>query len=341
MGSSSGVADNVRQRVIAAAEQLWDEAGRGDRMPTVDEVRRRAGCDMNTTTLVVREWKRLQTAKPEPVAAPVPEPVMAIFAPVLAAAWNAAQDLANANLRAAQADWELERNAAENMRDELSRLWQEQDAELVQVRSELADCLRQKESAESSNLTLQSQIRDLEIRLADQTHETAQANTRSEEIERKASDLKEQLGIAHDDLKEVREELKDTRAKHADALKELEAASASEIEKANSAHATTQGRLIQVSEDLSRLQTAHAAETLELQSLLANAEATLRADKQMHKQQRQEAAEAANTLAQRFTQLQKERDEAVIEAAHIRGQLESQQVQIKELMQRLDRPQAR
>lgn len=338
MSSTAEVPDNIRQRVIAAAEALWDESGRGEKMPTVDQVRRRAGCDMNSTTLVVREWKRLQGAKPEPVAAPVPEPVMAIFAPVVAAAWDAAQDLANASLRAAQADWELERKESEGMRAELSRLWQAQDEELEQLRTELSQSLREKEAAEQANVQLQGQIRELDGQLADQRHETAQANARTEEIERKASDLKEQLGIAHGDLKEVREELKDARAKHADAMKELETASASELDKAHSAHAMTQGRLNQVSEDLARLQESHSAVTLELRSELATALATLKAAQDTHQEQRQQAVELAQQQTLRFNQLQQERDSAVTEAAHVRGQLESQQAQTKELMQRLDKP---
>lgn len=323
MGSNSGVADNVRQRVIAAAEQLWDETGRGDRMPTVDEVRRRAGCDMNTATLVVREWKRLQTAKPEPVAAPVPEPVMAIFAPVLASAWESAQDLANTSLRAAQADWELERNAAENMRAELSRLWQEQDAELQQVRSELAQCVREKEAAEHSNAELKASIRELEIQLADQKHATSQAEARTEEIERKATDLKEQLSIAHDDLKESRDELKDSRNHHAAAIKELETAAASELEKAHTAHATTQGRLVQVTEDFARLQESYNAETVELRGEVAAAKAKLDAAQQLNSDQKKVAAESAHQMAIRFTKLQEERDTAVTEAARVAGQLEA------------------
>lgn len=321
MSSTAEVPDNIRQRVIAAAEALWDESGRGDKMPTVDQVRRRAGCDMNSTTLVVREWKRLQGAKPEPVAAPVPEPVMAIFMPVVGAAWDAAQDLANASLRAAQADWELERKESEGMRAELSRLWQAQDEELEQLRTELSQSLREKEAAEHANVQLQGQIRELEGQLADQRHETAQANARTEEIERKASDLKEQLGIAHGDLKEVREELKDARAKHADAMKELETASASELEKAHSAHATTQGRLDQVSEDFAKLQTTYNADTLSLGTELATAKASLEANQRMHLEQRQNAAEAANQMAQRFTKLQEERDAAVTEAANLGGQV--------------------
>ena len=50
----------TQKRVFDAAENLYKETGR---MPTVHQVRRLAGVDMNTTCELMREWKARQNEK--------------------------------------------------------------------------------------------------------------------------------------------------------------------------------------------------------------------------------------------------------------------------------------
>ena len=64
-------AADARERVFAAANQLFEEAGR-QTMPTVDQVRRLARVDMHAATAAMREWRRQQTAQAAPVAIAVP-----------------------------------------------------------------------------------------------------------------------------------------------------------------------------------------------------------------------------------------------------------------------------
>src|SRR3546814_17815003 len=63
---------DVRERIIAAATDLFEQSGR-ETMPTVDAVRRAARVDMNAASAVMKEWRRAQTAQAAPVAVAVPE----------------------------------------------------------------------------------------------------------------------------------------------------------------------------------------------------------------------------------------------------------------------------
>jgi len=50
---------DARERVFAAASQIFEESGR-QTMPTVDQVRRLAKVDMHAATAAMREWRRQQ-----------------------------------------------------------------------------------------------------------------------------------------------------------------------------------------------------------------------------------------------------------------------------------------
>ena len=50
--TQSNIPADVRERIIAAAAELYDQAGR-ENLPTVDAVRRAARADMNTTSAAV------------------------------------------------------------------------------------------------------------------------------------------------------------------------------------------------------------------------------------------------------------------------------------------------
>ena len=88
----SQIPAEVRERIVAAANELYEELGR-ETFPTVDTVRRAAKADMNTTSTVMKDWRRQQTAQAAPVAVTVPEAVSQANSVALAAMWQQAQEL--------------------------------------------------------------------------------------------------------------------------------------------------------------------------------------------------------------------------------------------------------
>ena len=110
------LAKDTRDRIFAAADSLYEQAGRAA-FPTVDAVRKVARVNMNDASAGMKEWRRAQTAQAAPVAVQVPEAVQQASSAALASLWKEAQELANESLRAAQAGWDAER-----LRD---RLWRE------------------------------------------------------------------------------------------------------------------------------------------------------------------------------------------------------------------------
>lgn len=119
----------IKERIINAANRLYDEAGR-ESFPSVDSVRREARVDMNSASSVMREWRKAQTAAPVAVAVAVPETLNKVSAELLAGVWMQAQALANESLKSAEAAWTAERNEYDAMRAELADAHDAQSREL-------------------------------------------------------------------------------------------------------------------------------------------------------------------------------------------------------------------
>lgn len=136
--ASSQIPTDVRERVIAAAAELYQQAGR-ERFPTVDAVRRLSRADMNSVTVLMREWRQSQTTQAAPVAVMIPDAVQQANAAAVAAMWTQATELANQSLRSAQAGWEAERQDLDDMRSELATGYEVQAAELEAVKGQLSE----------------------------------------------------------------------------------------------------------------------------------------------------------------------------------------------------------
>lgn len=180
---------DVRARVIAAADQLYAAGGRAD-FPPVDAVRRAARADMNSTSAVMKEWRRIQTAQPATVAVAIPERVQQAHQTALVELWTAAQELANEALTVARQAWEAERAEADALRGELSQAFEAQADELAAAQARIAEL----EAAAQRSMLESSELR-ADLGMAQEMAHTA--NTRAAEIERRVEDLRVELDRAH------------------------------------------------------------------------------------------------------------------------------------------------
>lgn len=187
---------DVRERIIAAATDLFEQSGR-ETMPTVDAVRRAARVDMNAASAVMKEWRRAQTAQAAPVAVAVPEVVQQASSAAVATIWQQAQELANESLRSAQAAWETERAELDAMRQELAEAFERRAGELDATTAELAA-----EKAATEKLAQELAAVRQELGAAQEQAHTAEA--RAQEIERRADELRTELDRAHQDADQAR-----------------------------------------------------------------------------------------------------------------------------------------
>ena len=185
---SIAIPSEVRERITAAAAELFEQSGR-QAMPTVDTVRRAARVDMNAASAVMKEWRRAQTAQAAPVAVLVPESVQQASSAAVATIWLQAQELANASLRSAQAAWELERGELDAMRQELAEAFERQAIELDAAGAAL--------TAERVALAQQGQ------ELASVHHQLADALSRADKAEAEALRSAERMNQAQTERDEA------------------------------------------------------------------------------------------------------------------------------------------
>lgn len=216
----SQIPAEVRERIVAAANELYEELGR-ETFPTVDTVRRAAKADMNTTSTVMKDWRRQQTAQAAPVAVAVPEAVSQANSAALAAMWQQAQELANESLRAAQASWETEREELDAMRLELANAYEEQAGEFEVLRIEAASEAKAHKAQLEQMRSETGAVRD---ELAKAVTRAEREEAKAEEINRRADELRAELNRAHIDIDIARKALADEQAVKKSVLAELEQA---------------------------------------------------------------------------------------------------------------------
>ena len=176
----SAIPAEVRERVIAAAVELYEQSGKAT-FPTVDAVRRAARVDMNAASAVMKEWRRAQTVQAAPVAATVPDVVQQASAAALA-------ERAEARIA------EIERRA-EDLRAELDHA----HADAERLRGELAD-VRKQATAEIEFATKGADAARAELAKAQ-----ARADTQSEAQAEQLSRAQAERDHAHRLAVEARE----------------------------------------------------------------------------------------------------------------------------------------
>jgi chromosome segregation ATPase len=197
----------VRERILAAAAQLFEAAGRKE-LPTVDAVRKLSRTSMNDASAVMREWRRLQIVSASAAVVSVPERVAQANQAALSALWTEAQELANESLNVAQAAWDAERAEAEKLRVELSSAFETQGAELEALKGKLAEVEGKAAAAAAAAEAEREEARRQVTALTDQAHT---ATARAQEIEKRAEDLKTALTAAQGTVQRLTAELEAER----------------------------------------------------------------------------------------------------------------------------------
>ncbi len=319
----SMIPTEVRERVIQAAQELYEQNGR-ESMPTVDAVRRHARVDMNAASAVMREWRRAQTAQAAPVAVTVPELVTQAHGAALVSLWQTAQELANESLRAAQAAWAAERVEADHDRQELADAYERQAAELEEVRAAAERSARLYQEQQDAQAQTLAAVR---AELVTAATRAERAEARVEEIERRAADLRSELDHAHQEQGRIRAELAAAiaRAESAEAqaqdAEQRAAALRGELESAHQESERSRAETATLAGELRQSQDAVAV----LRAQLSSVEASKTQEIERARQEREQLLGELNTAKAATSQAEAVGAEARERAAVLGGKLESEQ----------------
>lgn len=343
------IAKDARDRIFAAANSLYEQAGRAGNFPTVDAVRKLAKVNMNDASVGMKEWRRTQTTQAAPVAVQVPEPVQHASAVALATLWHEAQELANESLRAAQAGWDAERTEAETLNKQIGDAYEALEGRFDAAQLDATNARLSLEQAEAEAGDLHAKLETATVALAAAEAATVTAEARTVEIKHRADELRLELDHAHQEAAQVREELAALRQAHQAEVEALRAATAAQQARADEAtakaEAATERLRIELAATTAKAEDAArtAAGAIDaLRADLASARAKAEAAQDSLQQERNQAAAELQRLAHQLDQAKIERDQATQaagqareEAATLRGKMDAITDQNSQLMQTL------
>ena len=285
---------DTRDRIFAAADALYEQGGR-EAFPTVDAVRKTARVNMNDASTGMKEWRRLQTARAAPVAVQVPAPVQQAAGAALASLWQAAQELANESLRAAQAGWEAERLEAETLNQQMADAYEAQAGELAAAQARIAELETAAREAAGLVEAQRGQLEEARAALAELQQRAATAEAR-------AGELRIELDHAHQATAQAQTELAEQR-------KAVEAAVAERDQ--------VRAELVKVQARAEAVEQAHQEQRRQMAA-------------EAHRQ-----AERLTALQSERDQARKEAGQAREEAARLAGQLVAHKEQSAALLARV------
>lgn len=307
---------DTRDRIFAAANSLFEHADRAA-FPTVDAVRKMAKVNMNDANTGMKEWRRAQTAQAAPVGTQVPEAVQRASVAALATLWHEAQELANESLRAAQAGWDAERIEGDILNKQMADAYEIQAAELNAAQGEITKMRVDAGLLAASVEDRLVELGELKLKLAAATAATETADARAVEIERRATELRTELDHAHQEAAKARAELTGIRRTHVDEVAALRAELLASQAKAES-------------------MAAKAATTADVfRAELATLKARADAADQTYQEQRKQMESEAQRTAELLAAAQAGQNHAQIDAAALRGQIDTLKEQNAKIIQSL------
>jgi len=275
----NGISAEISDRIVQVANDLYEKNDR-EKFPTVDEVRRAAKVDMNTASSVMREWRKNQISRAAPVAIAIPAGVQEAFQSAIGVAWQEAQTNANEALAAAQKNWDDERAAADEMRQELAESYED-------VAGQLDGVTRDLQELQKNYDTLKTQSDDDARRVVEQTQQIQELLARVDASKQQAEERGEQLAEVKGELTKARAEAREDRKDADRERKALEAQHRKEQDKADAAVLELRQRVDVLTGEL-----AQVTAKLDTQQAQAESQAQAAAEAQ------QECKEAQKNLAQ-------------------------------------------
>ena len=166
---------------------------------------------MNDASVAMRSWRAQQTTASQPSAATIPDAIRNVHEGALAALWGAAQELANAGLRAAHAGWEVERNENETVRSQLATAFDEQGAEFAQAQLSCQELMAALEASKEVGESARLKTADLADECRALRADAAAAARVISEMQSRVDDARNELDKSNARTAAVQHELDVTR----------------------------------------------------------------------------------------------------------------------------------
>ena len=196
------VSQEIQARIIEVAEQLHAE--NSDKFPTVAEVRALSKADMNSVSIVMKNWRQSKLMPVQKIEEDAPLEIIELSKQLSSKIWSEAKLQAESKLRDAEQKFNDERKELEELRLELANECDRLNAEFEQITHLKDHAVKAQNDAEMSLNQALQQIEQFKFELQQSEQSRLVEIAKNKELEQHISTLKSQLNERDADLKELK-----------------------------------------------------------------------------------------------------------------------------------------
>ena len=246
------VSQEIQARIIEVAEQLHAE--NPDKFPTVAEVRSASKADMNSVSIVMKNWRQSKLMPVQKIEEDAPLEIIELSKQLSSKIWSEAKQQADSKLRDAETKFNEERAETDEIRNQLASECDRLNTELEQITELKDDAVKAQNDAETALNEALQQIEQLKCELQQSQQSKFVEIAKNKELEQHISTLKSQLNERDADLKELKSEhsqqLEQRNQEHLNEIKHIQQKHEDQLKTLQKSESSVKERLIHLEKEL-------------------------------------------------------------------------------------------
>ena len=253
------VSQEIQARIIEIAEQLHAE--NPDKFPTVAEVRALSKADMNSVSIVMKNWRQSKLMPVQKIEEDAPLEIIELSKQLSSKIWSEAKQQADSKLRDAETKFNEERAETDEIRNQLASECDRLNTELEQITELKDDAVKAQNDAETALNEALQQIEQLKSELQQSEQSKLVEIAKNKELEQHISTLKSQLNERDADLKALKsehsqqleqrnQELNTLKSEHLNEIKQIEQNYEDQLKIVQTSESSVKERLIHIEKEL-------------------------------------------------------------------------------------------
>ena len=253
------VSQEIQARIIEVAEQLHAE--NSDKFPTVAEVRALSKADMNSVSIVMKNWRQSKLMPVQKIEEDAPLEIIELSKQLSSKIWSEAKQQADSKLRDAETKFNEERAETDEIRNQLASECDRLNTELEQITELKDDAVKAQNDAETALNEALQQIEQLKCELQQSEQSKLVEIAKNKELEQHISTLKSQLNEHDADLKALKsehsqqleqrnQELNTLKSEHLNEIKHIQQKHEDQLKTLQTSESSVKERLIHLEKEL-------------------------------------------------------------------------------------------
>ena len=198
------VSPEIQARITEVAEKLHAE--NSDKFPTVAEVRALSKADMNSVSIVMKQWRQSKLMPVQKIEEAAPTELLELSNQLASKIWSEAKQQADSKLRDAEQKFNDERAETDEIRNQLASECDRLNTELEQITELKDDAVKAQNDAQTALNEALQQIEQLKSELQQSAQFKLVQIAKNKEIDKHISTLKSQLDELNTELRTVKSE---------------------------------------------------------------------------------------------------------------------------------------